>query len=79
MRQLGGLDNLMIEGELPNIPMHMSAVMLYDTGGKKGADRLVSSLLENFEGAIDSHFPILRCRIEELPLQIDKAYWVEDP
>ncbi len=79
MQQLGGLDNLMIEGELPNIPMHMSAVTLYDTGGKRGADRIVRSLHESFKGAIDTHFPILRCRIEDLPLQLDKAYWVEDP
>ncbi|MEZ5502581.1 MAG: wax ester/triacylglycerol synthase family O-acyltransferase [Halioglobus sp.] len=78
MRQLGGLDNLMIEGEVPNIPMHMSALMIYETHGKRGATALFKALRENFDGLVNRHFPILRCRIEDVPLQLDKAYWVDD-
>lgn len=78
MRQLGALDNLIIGGELANIPMHISAVMLYDTGGKRGAARLFEALRNQFEKIIDKHFPILRCRLDEVALQLDKAYWVED-
>lgn len=79
MRQLGALDNLMIEGEIPNIPLHMSAVMIYDTAGKRGTAALSKALGENFTELVDRHFPILRCRIEDVALQLDKAYWVEDP
>lgn len=79
MHQLGGLDNLMIEGELPNIPMHMSALMIYETGGKRGTDRLVISLTANLTRLTENQFPILRCHLEELPLQLDKAYWVDHP
>ena len=78
MQQLGALDNLMIGGELANIPMHICAVMLYDTGGKRGATRLFDALESDFERVIDLHFPILRCRLDEVALQLDKAYWVED-
>ena len=78
MRQLGALDNLMIGGELANIPLHMSAVMLYDTGGKRGATQLFDALENDFEKIVDQHFPILRCRLDEVALQLDKAYWVED-
>lgn len=78
MRQLGGLDNLMIEGELPNVPMHMSALMIYETHGKRGATALYKTLEANFNELAASHFPILRCRLEEVLLQLDKAYWVED-
>ena len=78
MQQLGALDNLMIGGELANIPMHICAVMLYDTGGKRGATRLFDALESDFERVIDQHFPILRCRLDEVALQLDKAYWVED-
>ncbi len=78
MRQLGALDNLMIEGEIPNIPMHMSALMMYATGGKRGTNAFFKALQENFTGLIERHFPILRCRLEEVLLQMDKAYWVED-
>jgi diacylglycerol O-acyltransferase / wax synthase len=78
MEQLNALDNLMIEGELPNIPMQMSAAMLYETRGKRGANRLFDLLAGLLEDVIASQFPILRCKLEELPLQLDKAYWVED-
>lgn len=78
MRQLGGLDNLMIGGEMPNIPMHMSALMIYETGGKKGTNALYKALQEGFEELVERHFPILRCRLEEVLLQMDKAYWVAD-
>lgn len=78
MRQLGGLDNLMIEGELPNVPMHMSALMIYETNGKRGATALYKAMESNFNELALRHFPILRCRLEEVPLQLDKAYWVED-
>jgi diacylglycerol O-acyltransferase len=78
MHQLGALDNLMIEGEIPNIPLHMSAMMIYETGGKRGAALMYDALEDRFEGLIDQYFPILRCRIEDVPLQLDKAYWVED-
>ena len=79
MQQLGGLDNLMIAGEVPNIPMHMSALMIYETGGKAGTNRLADSLTTRFSALVEQHFPILRCRLETLPLQLDNAYWVEDP
>ncbi|MCR9104294.1 MAG: wax ester/triacylglycerol synthase family O-acyltransferase [Gammaproteobacteria bacterium] len=79
MQQLGGLDNLMIAGEVPNIPMHMSALMIYETGGKAGTNRFAEALESRFLALADQHFPILRCRLETLPLQLDNAYWVEDP
>lgn len=78
MEQLGGLDNLMIEGETPNLPMHMSAAMLYDARKAGGAESLFAQLGALFEDIIDSKLPILACRVDELPLQVDKAYWVED-
>ena len=78
MEQLGGLDNLMIEGELPDIPMHMSAVLIYDTGTKAGTDKLFEKLRYSMEELMPSHFPILRARLESVPLELDKAYWIED-
>lgn len=79
MHQLGALDNLMIEGEMPNIPLHMSALMIYETHGKRGAKRIYDTLSTRLVGVVDNHFPILRCRLDEVPLNLDKAYWVEDP
>ncbi|MEZ5568664.1 MAG: wax ester/triacylglycerol synthase family O-acyltransferase [Halioglobus sp.] len=78
MHQLGALDNLMIAGEMPNIPLHMSALMIYDTRGKRGARRIYDALFSRLEDVADNHFPILRCRLDEVPLNLDKAYWVRD-
>ena len=38
MEQLGALDNLMFSSELPNLPLHMSAMLIYRTRGPRGAD-----------------------------------------
>ena len=78
MHQLGALDNLMIEGEMPSIPLHMSALMIYETHGKRGAKRIYDTLSTRLVDVVDNHFPILRCRLDEVPLNLDKAYWVED-
>lgn len=78
MRQLSGLDNLMIAGEMPHIPMHMSALMIYETRGKRGVTALYKALQNNFDDLALRHFPILRCRLEEVLLQLDQAYWVQD-
>jgi diacylglycerol O-acyltransferase len=79
MQQLGGLDNLMIGADVPNIPMHIAAAMLYDTADAGSGARLFEKLHVLLEGAVRKQLPILRCRLETLPLQLDKAWWVEDP
>jgi diacylglycerol O-acyltransferase len=78
MQQLGSLDNLMIEGEIPNVPLHMSAAMLYDASCAPAGSALFAQMQDMLAGIIEDHLPILRCRVEELPLHMDKAYWVID-
>lgn len=79
MQQLGALDNLMVGGEIPNTPLHISAIMLYETSHAEHGVVLFEKLQEMLGGIIENHLPILRCRIEDLPLHMDKAYWVDDP
>lgn len=78
MQQLSALDNLMLEGELPNLPMHMSAILIYDTRGKRGSARMLKLFQDRFLENSEKHFPILLCKAERLPLHLDRAYWVED-
>ena len=78
MYQLSGLDNLMVAGELPDIPLHMSALFIYEPGGDQSAvvdHALACSVMQQ---AIDHQFPILRCKLDALPLAMDRGYWVED-
>jgi diacylglycerol O-acyltransferase / wax synthase len=78
MFQLGALDNLMVDGEMAFLPMHMSALMIYETGGKRRSRKLYAAIENGITEVIEQHFPILRCRLESVPLQLDKSYWVED-
>lgn len=78
MYQLSGLDNVMLEGETPGVPLHMSAAMIYDSNSSKKGAIDFSALLDNFGEIIDEYFPILKCRADTLPLILDKAYWVTD-
>jgi WS/DGAT/MGAT family acyltransferase len=79
MEQLGALDNLMVAGEMPSLPMHISAMMIYRTRDEAGADELYRLLLDRMDEVTRNHFPILRCRADRLPLEMDRAYWVEAP
>ncbi|MEH6590752.1 MAG: wax ester/triacylglycerol synthase family O-acyltransferase [Halioglobus sp.] len=78
MYQLSGVDNLMIEGEKPAIPLHMSAAMLYDNRANPTGGIKLKRLRETLTHVVNQHFPILRCKLEELPLRLDKGYWVTD-
>jgi diacylglycerol O-acyltransferase len=78
MYQLSGVDSLMIEGENPSIPLHMSAAMLYDNRSNPAGAIELPQLRNTLTQVIDQHFPILRCKLEELPLRLDKGYWVTD-
>jgi diacylglycerol O-acyltransferase len=78
MYQLSGLDNLMVAGELPDIPMHMSALFIYEPGENRshGVNHALACAV--MQQAIDHQFPILRCKLDALPLDMDQGYWVED-
>ncbi|MCX2982606.1 wax ester/triacylglycerol synthase family O-acyltransferase [Halieaceae bacterium IMCC14734] len=78
MYQLSGLDNLMVAGELPDIPLHMSALFIYEPGGKHAANVDHALACSVMQSAIDQQFPILRCKLDALPLAMDRGYWVED-
>ncbi len=77
MEQLGALDNLMVAGEMPSLPMHISAMMIYRTRDAAGADEFYRLLIDRMDEVTRNHFPILRCRLDKLPLEMDRAYWVE--
>ena len=78
MQQLSGLDTMMVLGELPDTPLHISALFIYDPSTAE--NQLFDH--DRFRGLVNqlvSHqLPVLRCRLDELPLSIDKPYWVED-
>ena len=54
MQQISALDNLMLDGGLPNLPMHMSAIMIYDSGGHRGSVALRETFRERFGEIVDA-------------------------
>ncbi|HEY9032434.1 MAG TPA: wax ester/triacylglycerol synthase family O-acyltransferase [Pseudomonadales bacterium] len=75
MEQLHGLDSLMALGEMPNVPLHIGAVFIYKPSPSLSFDAVRALLAAQ----IDSHLPLLRCRLDALPVSIDRPYWSVDP
>jgi len=78
IKQLRGLDGTMVMGDLPGTPLHISALMLYDPPAP-GANALnFDRLHEQFQHMVRDQLPMLRCKVNEVPLQLDMPYWVVD-
>lgn len=75
MEQLHGLDSLMALGEMPNVPLHIGAVFVY----KPSPSLSFAAVRALLAAQIDSHLPLLRCRLDALPVSIDRPYWSVDP
>jgi len=74
MQQLRGLDTFMALGETHNMPMHIGALLIYKTRKK----HIYDEGRELIEAQINEHLPILKCKLDNLALDIDRPYWVED-
>ena len=76
MEQLSGLDAAFVHQDSRRTPMHISAVLIYDTGSRgqwalhrEGLARLASQRL--------GRFPLFRRRLYRPPMGMDAPYWVE--
>ena len=78
MKQLGNQDAGFIYAESYNTPMHMAGLGIYEqpssTGGRPDHKPIIHYIQERIHLA-----PILRQKLFEVPLNIDKPYWVDDP
>lgn len=75
MQQLYGLDSIMALGDMPNCPLHIGALFVYKPSATLTFDALRNLMLD----ALESHLPLLQCRIETVAFSIDRPYWVKDP
>ena len=78
MEQLNGLDSVLVLGEIPNIPLHIGALFIYDPSTSATGTLTFEQVRNLLSDVIDTSLPILRCRSEKLPFTIDKPYWVND-
>lgn len=78
MEQLSGLDALFLHAEMHGMPMHFSTLSVYDPTSSPGGKIEFRQILELFEKNIQLNLPLLRCRLMEVPLNLDQPYWIED-
>ncbi|HMV72625.1 MAG TPA: wax ester/triacylglycerol synthase family O-acyltransferase, partial [Pseudomonadales bacterium] len=78
MRQLGVTDSTFINLENPTVPQHIGGVGIYDPSTAPGKFVRFKDVLASFEHRL-AKLPIFRTRLVEVPLGLDRPYWVLDP
>ncbi len=78
MEQLSGLDALFLHAEMHGMPMHFSTLSIYDPASSPDERIEFRQILELFEKNIRLNLPLLRCRLMEVPFNLDQPYWIED-
>ena len=78
MRQLGIIDSAFINLENPTVPQHIGGVGIYDPSTAPGKFVRFKDVLANFEHRL-AKLPTFRTRLVEVPLGLDRPYWVLDP
>jgi len=78
MKQLGNQDAGFIYNETPTTPMHIAGLGIYDQstapGGRLGHKDIIKYVQDRIHLA-----PIFRYKLVEVPMGLDKPYWIEDP
>ncbi|MEM7413341.1 MAG: wax ester/triacylglycerol synthase family O-acyltransferase [Myxococcota bacterium] len=77
MHQLSGLDNAFLVMETGGQLGHIASVSFFDTSGAKQGDfyQAIRSTIEERLHLL----PPYRRRLVEVPLDLDRPYWIEDP
>ncbi len=77
MRQLSGLDQGFLHLETANSPMHIAGLCFYDPSTAKEPFSF-----QAIRDGIEKRLHLARTfrqRLVEVPLSLDRAYWIEDP
>ncbi len=78
MEQLSGLDAAFIHQDSHRTPMHVTAVLVYDTG-RKGDRGISLAELRRLAAERLADQPLFRRRLRQVPLGVDTPYWVDVP
>ena len=78
MQQLSGTDSVMLFAEKRNNYNHVGALMVYDVTTAPGGKVRFKDILKHFEDRLHLH-PLFRRRLVQVPLGLDRPYWVADP
>jgi diacylglycerol O-acyltransferase len=76
MEQLSGLDAAFIHQDSYRTPMHITAVLVYDTG-MDGERKISLHDLRQLASERLSNLPLFRRQLRQVPMGIDTPYWVD--
>ena len=77
MKQLGILDSAFINLEHPNTPQQIGGFGIYDPSTAPEGKVRFKQVIANCEERLKK-MPVFRTRLVEVPLGMDKPYWVLD-
>lgn len=78
MIQLSSIDNVFVQAERPHLPMHVSAVSIYDPSTSPQGEVRFKDIMRMYQEAMQE-LPLLRRRLVQVPGELDLPYWIEDP
>jgi diacylglycerol O-acyltransferase / wax synthase len=78
VQQLGWTDDMMLRAETPETPLQIQMLLIYDPATAPGGKVTFKGILEELEARL--HLAdVFRRRLTELPVGLDRPYWVDDP
>lgn len=78
MQQLSGLDTTFLHLESATTPMHIGSLAIYDQTTAPGGQVTFKDILAFFESRLHQA-PMFRQHLVNVPLDLDKPYWADDP
>jgi diacylglycerol O-acyltransferase len=76
MEQLSGLDAAFVHQDSYRTPMHICAVLLYDTG-EDDEHAISLAELKRLAGERLAQFPLFRRKLRRVPMGMDTPYWID--
>lgn len=76
MQQLSGIDSFMLHSERENVYNHVGMLGLYDPSTGPGGRVRFKEILRHVEAHLDDH-PLFRRRLVQVPLGMDRPYWID--
>jgi WS/DGAT/MGAT family acyltransferase len=77
MKQLSGQDNMFLQIERGNVHMHVAGLAIYDPSTAPGGAVRFKDVLRFFAAQV-ARQPLLRRRLVQVPLSLDRPYWIDD-
>jgi diacylglycerol O-acyltransferase len=76
MRQLSDQDAVFLYSETAHSNSNITLLHIYDQSTAPGGKVRFKSILAHVENRLE-RVPILRQRLQQVPLRLDRPYWVE--